>query len=202
VVAYWSVPPEWKGETGYIVAGGPSVAEQDLSLLRGRRVVAINSSWWAVPWADFLFFGDHRWWCAWRTHLEKFAGRIVTVSDASGGSPRLLHCQKVAPPPALAEKRSRLVMQRTSLQAAINLCVHLGVARIVLLGADMRAAKDGRTHHHSRHPWPLKPNCWQDQMRELEGTAPLLAERGIEVINTSTQSRIGWWPKAPLADCL
>ena len=60
----WSVPRAWPGETAYIVAGGPSVAWQDLGLLRGRRVIAVNSSWEAVPWAAILLFADLRWWQA------------------------------------------------------------------------------------------------------------------------------------------
>ena len=57
---FWSVPREWPGETAFIVGGGPSVLGQDLDALRGRRVIVINSSVYAVPGADFLFFDDHR----------------------------------------------------------------------------------------------------------------------------------------------
>lgn len=200
-MAAWSVPPEWKGETAYIVAGGPSVAQQNLELLRGRKVVAVNTSWEAVPWAAFLFFADLRWWQANAVRVGTFAGRIVTCSKIAV-APGLLHLDKIRPPPVLAAKPHQVAMQRTSLAGGIGLLVHAGVARIVLLGADMKAAPDGRTHHHRTHGWPAKPGCWDKQLLELKAMAPALAERSIEVINTSLESRIDWWPKRPLADCL
>ena len=59
---FWSVPREWPRQTAFIVCGGPSVLGQNLELLRGRNVIVINSSVYAVPWADYLYFGDWRWW--------------------------------------------------------------------------------------------------------------------------------------------
>ncbi len=92
-------------------------------------------------------------------------------------------------------------MGRTSLHAAMNFAVHLGASRLVLLGADMQP--DGeRTHHHAPHPWPQKPGCWDTQMTALRQTVEPLAQMGIEVINTSPVSRIDWWPKASLDECL
>jgi hypothetical protein len=59
---WWRVAPEWADETAFIVAGGTSVQQLDLALLRGRRVIAVNSSYEVVPFADFLFFNDASWW--------------------------------------------------------------------------------------------------------------------------------------------
>ena len=95
-------------------------------------------------------------------------------------------------------------MQRTGLQGAINLAVHLGGggSRVVLIGADMGPAPDGRTHHHRPHPWPQKPDCWELQMAQLRETAPILDRLGVEVVNASPTSRIEWWRKAALADII
>lgn len=214
----WSVPRDWVGETAFIVAGGPSVkgwpegkdrkgrpypalAGQNLGLLKGRRIILVNSAYETLPDADFLFFADHRWWGWHERAMKAFKGRIVTTSKVVT-SDRVLTLQKLKPPPALAGKPTHLAMQRTSLQGAINLAVHLGAARIVLLGADMQAAPNGRTHHHRPHPKPQKPGCWDKQMAQLRELAPALAERGIEVVNCSPHSRIDWWPKRPLEDFL
>lgn len=202
---WWHVAPEWAGETAFIVAGGTSVLDQDLSLLRGRRVIVINSSYEAAPFADFLFFGDASWWdthCR-RPALAAFAGRIVTVSVRCAG-PRLLRLRRQVPPPGLSLDRSCAVSERTSLQGAINLAIHLGVKRIVLLGADMRRADDGRSHHHAPHPRPNKPGnrTWDIQMGQLRLAVEPLRQLGIEVVNTSPITRIDWWPRAELAACL
>jgi hypothetical protein len=90
---------------------------------------------------------------------------------------------------------------------AINLAVHLGATRIVLLGADMRAAANGKTHHYAApHKWPVKPGCWAEQMRELKAMAEPLKRLKVDVVNCSPVSLIDWWPKrtldSVLGDCL
>lgn len=201
----WTVPKEWQGETAYIVGGGTSVKQQNLELLRGRRVIAVNSSYLAVPWADFLFFGDARWYNDQRRkpQLEKFAGRIVTCSAAVRG-PRLLGLTRVNPPPGYADLPTHVVSQRTSTQGAMNLAGHLGAIRLVLLGVDMGRAEDGSSHHHEPHPWKHTPGngCWDQQMEHLRLIAEPLRSRGIEVVSVSPISRIDWWPKQTLEETL
>src|SRR5262252_9262135 len=96
---FWNVPHEWPAQTAFIVAGGPSVLQQDLELLRGRNVIAINSSVYAVPWAQFLYFGDYRWLAEPenRDAVAKFAGRTVTTSRLAR-DPKILLCRKGDPP--------------------------------------------------------------------------------------------------------
>ena len=88
-MAPWRPTKEWAGETAFIVGGGPSALHADLSTLRGRKVIAINSSWRAMPWADFLVFSDNRWWAehgpilldeSQRQRPAVFGGRIVAVT--------------------------------------------------------------------------------------------------------------------------
>lgn len=199
----WIISEEWKGETAFILGGGPSVKQLNLELLQGRRVVALNSSYLTYPKADILFFGDARWWNHQRQKnrvaLDAFAGRIVTCSGAVRGH-RLLGLRRINPPPGFAEERHAVASQQTNMQGAMNMCAHLGVSRIVLLGADMGRAPDGSSHHHDPHPWPNAEGnvCWDRQMDQLKLIAAPLAERKIEVINCSLASRIDWWPKQPL----
>ena len=134
--SYWTVPREWPGETAFIVGGGPSVLGQNLEALRGRRVIVINSSVYAVPWADICYFGDWRWWNENRAAVASFAGRVVTTS-------RMVERQESAGLPqdqsAGARARHDSLMQKwTSLTAATNLAAHLvgPGGTIVWLGAD------------------------------------------------------------------
>lgn len=160
-------------------------------------MIAVNSSIFTVPFAEFCFYGDSRWGHEHRNRLEAHTGHIV--STHSNGTPEGVKVmRKIKPPPALATESDALVMDRTSLHSAINLAVHFGVARIVLMGADMRAADDGITHHHNPHPWPSIVGCWDRQMQQLSLLPPALAALGVEVINTSLGSRIEWWPKQPI----
>jgi hypothetical protein len=193
--------PGWNGETVFIVAGGTSVLNQNLNLLYGRKVIAVNSSYEAVPWAAACFFADSRWW---NVHKHKpalagFQGLLVTCALHAKGD-RLLRVRRVMPPPGYTDDRSAVVANRTSLQGAMNLAGHLGARRLVLLGADMRRGDDGRTHHHAAHQWPNKTGnrTWDIQMQQLSLMVEPLKERGIEVVNCSPISRLPWWPTRTL----
>lgn len=201
----WSVPREWPGATCFIIAGGPSVTQAEVDRLKGRKVIVINTSYQRAPFADFLFFADSRWFGEHKRELLKpdgFKGRIVSANTAVRNH-LVLTLEKVKPPPALAAAPTQLAMSRTSLAGAIGLAVKLGAVRIVLLGADMQAAKDGRTHHYAiPHRFPFVPGAWKDHMKELRGLAEPLQRLKIEVVNCSPVSLIEWWPKKPLGDVL
>ena len=184
---FYSVAREWPGQTAFIVAGGPSVLQQDLSLLYGRNIIAINSSIAAVPWADFCYFGDWRWWNEEenRAALAKFRGRIVTVSLLVRDK-NVLICRK-ANPPGLALERDSLMQRYTSLAAATNLAAHLvgSGGTIVWLGADGRFAADGCTHHHKPHRWPCRRDAYSKQREDLVTIVPSLQALGIAAFNAS-----------------
>jgi hypothetical protein len=198
-MSYWRADPIWEGQPAFIVAGGPSLIGFDFARLEGRRVIAINTSYEKVPFADVLFFGDERWW-HWRSdHARKFAGLIVHA-----GGIRDFRIKRMRPvvPGGLALERDCLAFRNTSLSAAINLAVHFGSKRIVLLGVDMKPAADGRTHHHAPHPVKSREGCWDRQIKDLETMAKPLILRGVEVINANPDSRLAIWPKRALEEVL
>jgi len=184
---FWNVPHEWPAQTAFIVAGGPSVLRQDLELLRGRNVIAINSSIYAVPWAQFLYFGDFRWWdeSANRAALEQYQGCIVTTTRLIR-HPKVMICRKTNPP-GLALECDSLMQRYTSLTAATNLAAHLvgPGGTIVWLGADGKHAADGRTHHHVPHRWYSKPGCYDQQLTDLVTIVPSLKQLRIAAFNAS-----------------
>jgi hypothetical protein len=195
---FWSVSREWPGQTAFIVAGGPSVLGQDLDLLHGRNVIVINSSVYKVPWADFLYFGDWRWWNEPenRAAVANFRGRVVTVS-------RLVRDQKVlicriASPPGLELQTDSLMQKSTSLTAATNLAAHLigPGGTIVWLGADGRIAADGRTHHHKPHRFAHRRDCYNKQHAELVTIVPSLQAMKISLFNASPGT--AWADLAPI----
>jgi hypothetical protein len=197
----WSPGSEWTGGRCFIVASGPSVAGQNLEALRGRHIIAVNSAWSLVPFADFALFGDGRWWKEYRVGLlAGFPGRIVTC-DWGSVHPRVLRMRR-ARPPGFAIHPTTLAMRRTSASAAINLAVHLGVKSIVLLGLDNKAAEDGRTHFHGRHPWDQRIQCWDEQRDDLQTLVSPLRNRGIDVVNASPGSALPFWPIVKLEDYL
>ena len=194
--------PIWKGETCFIIGGGPSLLQQDTSALRGRRLIVINSSYIAFPEADFCVFSDMRWWIEHRTkELMNFKGKIIGTSSAASGPP-MIHKMARTNKPGLADDPGTLMVRNTTLTAAINLAVHLGVARIVLLGIDQKKAADGRTHHHAPHKWNQVGDCYRRQQMDLPKIAEDLKARNIECVNASPASALTLWPLVRLEDTL
>jgi len=202
----WSVPPEWKGETGFLIGGGPSLLGQEVSLLRGSRVVALNSSWEVAPFADFLLFGDPRWW---RWHGEEvrrnFPGRVVSISYAR--DERLLNLDRAALVngrigPLTKDNCNQLVFRRTIAASGLHMLALLGVRKIITLGLDGRLGNSGRSHHHEPHPIKLRPDTFEQQIIDFESAAHDLDRLGIEVLNASPGSAIDLWPIVSLREAL
>lgn len=210
--SYFHVPKDWVGQTAFVVGGGPSVTPDDLVMLADRRVVTVNMSYLGTPDADYLFFADLRWWDREMEERPKellgFKGRIVTTSPhAFDKAPmdRLLLVRRVVPKDVktgLALPNDTVAMERTSVQGALNLCYHLGVKRIAVLGVDNRDAPNGRIHWHGEYPWTRMHESWVTKGEQMGYCAERLKAVGVEVINCSPVSTLPYWPIRPLADVI
>ncbi len=198
-MTHWRAEEIWKGQSCYIIGGGPSLLTQNLALLKGQNVIVINSSYQAFPEAQFLIFSDMRWWCH---HLrlkplQDFKGKIVATSNSASGAQLLKMKRKSSL--GLATERDSVMVKNTTLTGAINLAVHLGVAKIVLLGIDQRTV-DGRHWHHASHPWNPTANCWARQQMDMPKIAADLATLNIPCVNASPGSALALWPIVNLED--
>lgn len=208
---WWSVPRDWVGQTAFIIAGGPSVAAQNLELLRDRKVLVTNSSYERVPWAEYLVFADSHWWGVHQHRLGEFKGSIITAlrTAAPHGDPRVLSLRNSAPFSSRRQAGARFLLSEdprtvprcwTVLTAAINVAVHLGANPIVLIGADGKFGPNGERNHHSPHPWAHRNGCWNDHAKDLRALVSPLKARGINVFNTSPGSAWDMWPIVRLED--
>lgn len=200
-----SIAPDWRGETAFLICGGPSFAAVDVERLRGQRVVVVNSSVHAVPFADILFFGDERWELENRAAVKAFAGRVLSSSYGSVHCPYIEFLRRPRPgdcPPGLSSDPSEAWMRHTSVRGAINVLCHLGVASIITLGLDGGPDAAGRLHHHPDHPWGMNRDIWNLQREELSHVAPVLSARGVALLNASPGSRIPFWPVVNPEDML
>lgn len=203
---WWRIPREWEGETAFIIAGGTSVADQDTDQLKGRKVIAINRSWERIPFANFLFFGDDRWWREFGSEvLARFPGRIVTCAPGVKHE-RFLKLKKLKPDIGLSADPSEVMVRRTSLTGALNLAWHLGAEPIVLLGADGKRGANGRLHHHAEYDGAMAnevSTIWTEQRTDLTGAAEVLKAAGVRVVNASPGSALAdLWPIVDLKDYL
>lgn len=198
---FWTVRPMWAGETAAILGGGPSLTAEQIAeaAAAGWRRVAVNDAYRLDPAADILYFCDRRWW-QWHNREPAFRdhpGVKVTLENLD--IPQVKHLRNYGQT-GLSEIRDGLRTGSNGAYQAVNLLAHLGVARIVLLGVDMKPAADGRTHWHGGHPLRTDPSVYRRTMLPKWQTlvAPLAA-RGIEVVNCSPDSALDAFPRRPLA---
>lgn len=87
---------------------------------------------------------------------------------------------------------------------ALNLAAQLGATRMVLVGFDMNSQSG--VHWYGRNNWPMANNPDAPQMtrwaRAFDAAAPILAARGVEVVNASPHSALTAFPKMSTEEAL
>jgi hypothetical protein len=168
----------WAGEPAFIIGGGPSLVGFDFERLRGRgRVIVINRAFEFVPWADLLFFMDHRFYkmChdepAKREKWEAFGGMKVFLNLMGR---KLDDCYSVR---SLGRRgvswsiAKGLYHGNNSGHGALNLALALRARPIYLLGYDMTRDPKGRSHFHSGYGMKSRPGVSQSFVAEFREMA-------------------------------
>jgi hypothetical protein len=173
--------------------------------VRGRaRVIAINDAYRLAPWADVLYACDAKFW-KWqhRMHAEaiaSFAGLRFALTRDAGQWPGVQVLQNTGET-GLELKPTGLRTGRNSGYQAINLAVHLGAARILLLGYDMSRDVDGRTHWFGDHPDRVRSPL-STFRRVFDAIVAPLQAQGIAVINCSRHTALTCFPVMALEAAL
>lgn len=188
------------------LASGPSLEAEDVAVVRGRAtVIAVNDAVRLAPWADVLYSSDPSWWAQHKYH-QGFAGVRVMVDP--------IRAHKTYQHPGL--EQGVIVLKNTGKEgiewspdglrtainsgaAAINLAVHLGANRIVLLGYDMGQWPDGRKHFHNTTR-TVSYSAYDAFRRFTATMAAPLAEAGIDVVNCSRRTHLTCFRQAPLSE--
>ncbi len=191
-----SVPALWPGETFVCIATGPSLTADDVNACRGRaRVIAVNDAVRLAQWADVLYACDDRWVSHYKG-VPSFSGPKYSLTANTKKWPAWtkLHNDGVN---GLCAEPTGLRTGRNSGYQAINLAVHLGATRILLLGYDM-GRHGGKGHFFGEHPknWPPSPyHSFLDAFKTIEQP---LKDRGIEVVNCSRRTALKTFPQMSL----
>lgn len=194
------VPRAYPGATIVCLGCGPSLTKDDVAKVRGRAVViAINDAYRLAPWADVLYACDGKWW-GWHPealafrgakyaldrYAQRFAGVAVLKNTGTKG---------------LERDPKGLRTGRNSGYQAINLAVHFGAARIILLGYDLGPDHKGRTHWFGDHPDRVVSPYRLMRQEFLTLVAPL-KEAAVEVVNCSRRTALEAFPVKPLEEIL
>ena len=116
-------------------------------------MIVVNDAYRLAPWADVLYAADAKWW-KWHQDVPdaELPARKYTLQKAAlvhRPSIELLTWDGHA---GLTQNPKYVRLGGHGGYQAINLAVHLGAARIVLLGYDMQSGADGQDHFHGAHP--------------------------------------------------
>jgi hypothetical protein len=202
----YRVPVLWpNGGTAVVLGSGPSLSAADVDYVRERvdGVIAVNDTYRLAPWATALYAADAKWW-QWHKGAPSFTGQFkFTLSGTATTWPGVV-CLKRGQDTGLSENPEALALGRNGVYQAINLAVHFGATRILLLGVDMQngARADGRgtsDHFFGHHPDNTGPQFSLCLERFKTLVAPLAA-RGVEVINCSRRTALRCFPMKALED--
>ncbi|HAS1050743.1 TPA: hypothetical protein I3790_003628 [Enterobacter cloacae] len=176
-------------KTFICIASGPSLSPDDctIALQSGIPVIAVNNSWIAVPRCSFIYAADCCWW-------EEYGAGITSEAARWCGD------EFTARRFGINWLPSAIPGSFNSGQRAIELAIHLGASRVLLLGYDC-SIRNG-THWHGNHALLSNPDKfsvarWQDEFSRLRAVAG-----GVEIINCSRFTRLTCFPRQSLETAL
>jgi len=222
----WTAPKIWNGGTCIIIGGGTSILKQFkipqeiiqgvfmkklstsayspyLSAIHDQHIIAVNVAYKIGPWIDVMFFGDTSTWDEEKKNLQFFRGLKVTCA---GGLEKERTVKWMQREPrkkiGIAENPDTLAWNHNSGSAAINLAVHFGVKRIILLGFDMQLDANKNQHWHKQYSSPLS-SVERSMAKHLAGFPQMKADLDrlkIEVLNANPDSKIEAFRKLNFKD--
>lgn len=195
----------WPDSTIVCIGSGPSLTQDDIDRCRGRaRVIAIKDVAFDAPWADVLYGAGadaprDTWWNRYGESLTFSGLRYSLDQRASEWSSVLKH----GPMQGLSDDPGKLALGGHSGYQAINLAVHLGAKRIVLLGYDCQPT-NGKDHYFGSHkhgsigrqlPFGLF-------LAYFPSMVPALKKIGVEVVNATRETALEVFPRVSLKEAL
>lgn len=192
-----TVPRLCPGGTVVCLGTGPSLTQADVDAVRGKAtVIAVNDAFRLAPWAEVLYACDAKWfYWNWLKGARDFAGLKFALDVAAKKYFGVTVLKKTGET-GLELDPSGLRAGRNSGFQAIGLAVHLGAARILLLGYDMHG-----DHFFGQHPDSSKPPFVICLQRFATLVEPLKAA-GVEIINCTPNSALTCFPMQPLREAL
>lgn len=189
----------WKGRRCFIIGGGPSAKDLDLSLLKDELTIGINRAYEVIEpsilygvdgqlwgWAERGDLGEeskrkfnaYRGYKVWMALHQMFPPDFYLIEVDDSGGHRIGTTQ-------------RLAFKNNSGYGAINLAAALGANPIYLIGFDMQGDKQGKQKWwHDGYPVDYGEGVYDGYIRELNMFAPVLADKGFEVVNLNPKSAL------------
>lgn len=179
----WTVPRMWAGRTVAILASGPSMSQEIANAVRDAHLpcIAINTTYQLAPFADMLYAADTEWWEFYKG-VPEFRGLKVCCQHTLLGIQVIKHTGTHG----FEDRPDAIRTGSNSGYQALHIAVHAGAKRVLLFGFDMHGG-----HWHPDHPTPLRKTLsvtYEKFVANFTALAPLLKDRGVEVLNCTPGS--------------
>jgi len=226
----WQVPKIWKEERCWIVGGGVSFPKQfgvpdevidkvtcgELSpyvytfwmkMLRNEKVIGTNMAYLlGEELIDILLFSDSPFFRVHHIGINAFSGLKISCAQLRNDFPEhqkgIEVINKDLRQGISVKPKNKVRWNGHTGGAAINLAVLLGVKEIYLLGFDMRADEQGRTHWHGEYKYKHKKIIKKTKQKTFDvfkGSFQFInrdAKRlGVKIVNVNLDSAILEFPK-------
>lgn len=211
-----SIPRKFEGQTVVVLATGPSLCEEQVSVVRKVwlegwcKVLTLNNSYFLAPWSDIHIACNDNWWdYYWNDptvmgmHADKW-----TRYEHQANKYNLHYIDSIVKP-GLSKDSSVVHINKGSGPMAINFATLYGFTKIILLGHDMKFAADydGRNKKvgsEPRHFFGEYPEVMQHFPQHKDSVAPdgtlqglidaydsMVPDLGgIDVVNCTPDSRL------------
>lgn len=181
----------WRGQSIFVLGGGPSVADVDLSSLVNKRVIGVNNAYLFGPRiCDVLFFGDSKWWDAHRQKLaSSYPNMVLTSAPDCENQPKEPY--HFVPRTPIGFHIDSLGWNGNSGASAINLALLMGMGtpapdfRIYLIGFDMKLNASGKNNWH---------------VNTLNEPQQFVCDRHAEAITAAAPMVKRYWPDARIVN--
>lgn len=204
-----TVPRLWPDSTIVCLATGPSLTQADCDYVRdaGVPTIAINDAHRLAPWAHVLYSNDRQWWRKYKG-VPSFKGMRYGVGSSLGKRNPIHEYPDVvilrnSGYGGLDRSPDGLRTARNSGYGAINLAVHFGAKRIVLLGYNMGWLR-GKSHFFGDHPSTLSNHerLYPNFRKSYDLMVEPLRDAGVVVWNCTEQTSLDAFPVVKLRDVL
>jgi hypothetical protein len=192
-------------ETFIIVASGPSLTKQQTEYIEqygaDNHIVVVNDNYKRLPWADYLFAADLKWW---RLHYKTVCETTKSYTELHTidriRAPLFRNINEVKNRPLIENDITRNIsdIENTNLLyhggcsgiLAMEFARIRGAAKIILVGYDMQHT-GGKSHWFGDHPKGfLNANCCERWVNEISDMMPIYKQLGIDVVNCSIETAI------------
>jgi hypothetical protein len=219
-----TIPRSYEGQTAVIIATGPSINEDQISLVRTAKdvkVITVNNAYQIAPFTNIQIACNDNWWEYYLAHdplLKKLEADCWTRYKYIAEEHGINYIDSIVKD-GLSKDPSVVHINHGSGPMAINFATLYGFKKLILLGHDMRYAKDydgkskevGSTprHYFGEYPksmqhFPQSKNSVDEEgkivglIRTYKKMVDDLINMNVDVVNCTPNSALNCFRKSTL----